>query len=77
MTWRRFQAVRGATTAEGLSLLCMTEIPVPGSLPRCIRVLMHLERARPGGNVEQVYLRGAVALRPDLMDSPYPSQGLA
>ena len=46
-------------------LLCATEIPVPGSLPRCIRVMVHVELPATR-SVEHVYLRGAAALRPDL-----------
>ena len=46
-------------------MLCTLEIDVPGALPRCIRVMLHanVPVSRP---VEHVYLRGAVALRPDL-----------
>ena len=47
-------------------LLCTREIPVPGSLPRCIRVLLHAEMDRPRDKVMHVYLREAVRLRPDL-----------
>lgn len=47
-------------------LLCMTEIPVPGSLARCIRVLVQIEAPAPRPAVRHVYLRGAEALRPDL-----------
>lgn len=47
-------------------LLCAREIPVPGSLPRCIRVLLHVETDRAREHVEHVYLRDAAALRPDL-----------
>lgn len=47
-------------------LLCTTEIPVPGALPRCIRVLMHVETDRPREAMRHVYLRRAAALRPDL-----------
>jgi chorismate mutase len=46
-------------------LLCATEIGVPGSLPRCIRVLVTVERV-DRGDVEHVYLGGAAGLRPDL-----------
>jgi chorismate mutase len=45
--------------------MCAREIPVPGSLPMVIRVLMHYhaeERHRP----EHVYLGAARALRADL-----------
>lgn len=48
-------------------LLCMTEIPVPGALPRCIRVLLHAETARPRDQIRHVYLREARSLRADLL----------
>jgi chorismate mutase len=48
-------------------LLCMTEIPVPGALSRCIRVLLHIESDRPRESIAHVYLRGAKMLRPDLL----------
>jgi len=47
-------------------LLCMTEMTVSGSLPRCVRVLMHAELPREAGRGRHVYLRGAAELRPDL-----------
>lgn len=47
-------------------LLCATEIDVPGSLPRTIRLLAHFETSRPRPDVRHVYLRGAAALRTDL-----------
>lgn len=56
------EAVRNAGLGEG-ALLCAQEIPVPGSLARCIRVLVHLEGGRD--RLEDVYLREAVSLRQD------------
>ena len=47
-------------------LMCGLEIPVPGSLPRCIRVLLHWNTELLQAEVRHVYLRGARALRPDL-----------
>lgn len=47
-------------------LLCTVEIPVPGALQRCIRVLLHLETNRPRSAMRHVYLREARSLRPDL-----------
>ena len=47
-------------------LLCTMEIPVPGSLARCIRVLLHIESAKPRAEIRHVYLHDARALRPDL-----------
>jgi len=47
-------------------LLCTTEIDVPGALPRVVRLLMHVETARPRSELHHVYLRGATALRLDI-----------
>jgi len=48
-------------------LICTVEIPVPGALPRCIRVLLHIETERPRADIRHVYLEGARVLRPDLL----------
>ncbi|MFG2085999.1 MULTISPECIES: chorismate mutase [unclassified Spirillospora] len=47
-------------------LLCASEIAVPGSLPRVIRLMAHIETGRPRSDVQHVYLRGATALRLDI-----------
>jgi prephenate dehydratase len=47
-------------------LLDTVEIPVPGSLPRCIRVLIHWNTERPTETIQHGYLREAASLRPDL-----------
>jgi chorismate mutase len=47
-------------------LLCASEIPVRGSMPRCIRVLMHLNTDKAQSEVVHVYLRDAKKLRPDM-----------
>ncbi len=46
-------------------LFCMTEIPVPNSLPNCIRVLLHVNSSLPQADMYHIYLRDAKALRPD------------
>ena len=51
-------------------LMCMAEIGVPGALPRCIRVLIHLEFAEARRAPFPVYLRGAVTLRADVASVP-------
>ena len=61
----QFPAV-GARQAgwQEVPLLCAQEVPVPGSLPRCIRLLVHAYL--PAGQaVRHVYLDGAEVLRPD------------
>jgi len=58
-----------AARALGLAsvpLLCAREIDVPGSVPRCIRVLMHLYTSREDDALRHVYLEGAEQLRTDL-----------
>lgn len=51
---------------QDVPLLSATEIAVPGSLPRVIRLPAHVETAVPRSSVKHVYLRGAAALRTDL-----------
>ena len=48
-------------------MLCAREIPVPNSLPRVIRVLVHWNTELPQDQITHVYLREAVKLRPDLV----------
>ncbi len=50
-------------------MVCAREIPVPDGLPMCIRVLVHWNTDAPQAEVQHVYLRGATALRPDLVAS--------
>jgi chorismate mutase len=55
-------------------LMCSQEIPVPGSLPRCIRVLLHWNTELPQNQIQHVYLGQAASLRPDLVKSIYPKE---
>ncbi len=48
-----------------VALLHATEIPVPGSLPMCIRLLVHAYTSRGRKEIKHCYLRGATVLRPD------------
>jgi chorismate mutase len=48
-------------------LLCMQEMAVVGSLPRCIRVLLLWNTNRSADQVQHVYLNQARVLRPDLV----------
>ena len=47
-------------------LLCAAEIAVPGAMPRCIRVLLHVHTTRTKDEMHHVYLHGAQGLRDDL-----------
>jgi chorismate mutase len=60
-----------ATAARGMGfgavpLLCAAEIPVPGAMARCIRVLLHVSTTLERGELRHVYLHGAQGLRDDL-----------
>jgi len=52
---------------ESVPMLCAREIPVPGSLPLCIRVLIHWNTNKEQPAIQHVYLRNAIKLRPDLV----------
>ena len=58
---------------ESVPMICAREIPVPGSLPHTIRVLIHWNTDLPQSSVRHVYLREAVKLRPDLCSVNQPS----
>jgi chorismate mutase len=51
-------------------LMCGHEISVPGSLPLCIRVLLHWNTEKEQSEIEHVYVREANRLRPDLTKLP-------
>jgi chorismate mutase len=60
-----------ATGARGVGfgdipLLCASEINVPGSMPLCVRILMHVYTTRSRTELRHVYLRNAQGLRDDL-----------
>ncbi|MCK9222790.1 MAG: chorismate mutase [Limnochordia bacterium] len=48
-------------------LVCTQEIPVPQSLQRCIRLLMHVMTDKKQDEIVHIYLKGARCLRPDLV----------
>ena len=50
-------------------LLCASEIRVPSSLPRCIRVLLHVNTDKKQSEITHVYLREAKRLRPDMVSA--------
>src|ERR1039458_9661607 len=70
-TTRDLTSTFPATVARGIGfgdipLLCASEIDVPGSMPKCIRILIHLYTTRPRSDLRHVYLRNAQGLRDDL-----------
>jgi chorismate mutase len=54
-------------------LMCAREIPVPGSLQRCIRVLVHWNTGLAQSEIHHVYLGQAASLRPDLINGKEPT----
>ena len=52
------------------ALLCAHEMAVPGSLSKCIRVLIHWNTTRRLDEIVHVYIRGAQVLRPELTVLP-------
>lgn len=50
-----------------IPLLCCQEVEVPDSMPRCIRVLMHINTEKTAQDLKHIYLRQAVDLRQDLV----------
>ena len=52
-----------------IPLLCMQEMAVRGSLNRCVRILIHWNTSLAASEVQHIYLRGAQALRPDLVEA--------
>lgn len=66
-----FPAVGGRKAGlTHVPLICATEIPVPGGQAKCLRVLMHVNTTKSQNEIHHVYLRDAVALRPDLDHTP-------
>ncbi len=57
-------AARATLGWTEVPLICSREIPVPGSLPQCVRVLIAWNTTKTQGQIRHVYLRGARSLRP-------------
>jgi len=58
-------------------MLHAREIPVPGSMPRVVRVLLTVSGVPQGARLKPVYVDGAAALRPDLTGAPAAPSGPA
>ena len=52
-------------------LMCGHEMSVPGSLPMCLRILLHVNTDKGPHEVQHIYIRGASALRPYLSTSTF------
>lgn len=53
-----------------VALMCAHELSVPGSLGRCIRILIHWNTEKTADQIVHVYIKDAARLRPDLSKLP-------
>lgn len=60
------RAIRQMNGWELVPLMCSIEIPVQGSLPLCIRLMVQVNTEKKQNEIVHVYLNDAVKLRPDL-----------
>lgn len=51
-------------------MLCTHEVNVPGSLSHCIRILLHWNTEKAQKDIQHVYIKNAIRLRPDLSCLP-------
>ena len=64
-----FPATAARTMGLGaVPLICARELAVVGSVPRCVRVMLHVTTERAREDIHHVYLEGAQGLRDDLPD---------
>ena len=49
------------------ALMCFHDMTVPGSLPHCVRVMVHWNTTKTAKEIKHVYMNGAEKLRPDLI----------
>lgn len=49
-----------------IAMMCTHEMDVPGSLKKCIRVMMHFNTEKANADLKYIYLKDARKLRPDL-----------
>jgi len=53
-----------------VALMCNHELDVPGSLRRCIRILVHWNTDRAPSEIVHIYVKEAAGLRPDRTQLP-------
>jgi chorismate mutase len=61
------KAVRTIENWTFVPVMCTHEMDVPGSMPLCIRVMMHVNTPVGQKDIHHVYMNDAVKLRPDLL----------
>lgn len=63
------KSIRELKGWEYVPVMCSVEVPVKGSLERCIRFMVHVNTERTQADMQHVYLGNAASLRPDLAGS--------
>ena len=53
-----------------VALMCVHELNVPGSMRRCIRILLHWNTDKAADEIVHVYVKEARKLRPDRSNLP-------
>jgi chorismate mutase len=61
-------AAARAMGLDDVPLIGAQELDVDGALPKCIRLLAHVETDKSRGDIRHVFQYGARALRADLVD---------
>jgi len=60
------QAIRQLPGWELVPLMCALEVPVKGSLQKCVRLMVLINTEKSQREIQHIYLGGAKVLRPDL-----------
>jgi chorismate mutase len=47
-------------------LFCVKELDIEGSLPKCVRILLHWNTDKKPSEISHAYMRDAIKLRPDI-----------
>ncbi|WNQ14270.1 chorismate mutase [Paenibacillus aurantius] len=63
------RAIRQMGGWELVPLMCSIEIPVKPSLPKCIRLMVHINTTKKQNEIRHVYLNEAKSLRPDIVQA--------
>lgn len=61
------RAIRQMPGWELVPLMCSVEIPVEGSMPLCIRLMVQVNTEKRQDEVRHIYLKRAMSLRPDIV----------
>lgn len=57
-----------------IALMCTNEMYVPGSLRKCIRVMLYFNTKKSNSELKYIYLNEAEKLRPDLFKNNHKTE---